>query len=939
MPVRLMALEHAAQQAKVTDDATLRSAIVKVANYYLRMAAGKTPAEMEAVIWQHDSADGADHGASCAAFASLTLELGAQVVGGHSWVTGGGSYPWPLHRWADVRVEPNPASPGVTSILQDAEAHQRWHPVGDGYQPRPGDWVLFDGHVEVVTKYADGVLDTIGGDSVPNFSVNAHSYRAPLGGQGVVGFVNNGDPGGAAGGVQQSSAQGTGGSQAQDDAGVAMTAIPGLPAGGSTQRQPTQVPGLAAIPGMAASASRHAKFTPSVRGQRPEAPQWMSHRGQRRDLSQVAAAATAGVPGAYQSGPTARPPAAMADTAVIPGLPIMAQRLGGGATAPPAVRYSRHQPSPAIAPARGTQAQRAFISEVAPGAIAAQRKYGVPASVTIAQAIDESGWGQSGLATRDYNLFGIKGAGPAGSDAQPTSEYVNGQEVGTTASFRVYGSVAESIDDHGRLLATSGYYGQAMAHKQNPNAFASSLTGVYATDPTYGEQLIGLMREYDLYRYDMASGGAAGGPPAAATAGHGVPGQGTVAEGAAIPGTGAEGTAIPGTATASRVPPDRAASGNRDRRPATPGTAAAGAASRRAAAPGATAPGAESPTAATPDPEAGGSAAAGAASSGTARPGIAPSSTASSRPVPSKSLPSGPGSSTPVASSPAPSGTDSSRLAEPGGGGAGTASPGTAAIPGLGNGGQDPSAAPSPVVPAPRPAPEQTGQRGSAAAGSGAAPSTHSVSARHLHLPDGGLRRRGTARGARAQTVAYQRLVPPSVRNDFVSSARARLLQAEPLYLDVADHSGISWQLLAACDWMQCKARSRYSPVHGEKLGTVNADGTSYRTKSEALEQVADDLVQLARAVYRIDLTAKASMSVRELANAFAAFRWGGLLKLHRTSALEFPYSVAGLTDQHMKMRWPNIDDPNAPDKPGTRFRMPFGAVPVVLCLEYPATA
>jgi hypothetical protein len=54
---------------------------------------------------------------------------------------------------------------------------------------------------------------------------------------------------------------------------------------------------------------------------------------------------------------------------------------------------------------------------------------------------------------------------------------------------------------------------------------------------------------------------------------------------------------------------------------------------------------------------------------------------------------------------------------------------------------------------------------------------------------------------------------------------------------------------------------------------------------------------------------------------------------------MEFPYSVAGLTDQHLKMRWPDIDDRYAPDKPGTRFRMPFGAVPVVLSLGYQAVA
>jgi hypothetical protein len=137
---------------------------------------------------------------------------------------------------------------------------------------------------------------------------------------------------------------------------------------------------------------------------------------------------------------------------------------------------------------------------------------------------------------------------------------------------------------------------------------------------------------------------------------------------------------------------------------------------------------------------------------------------------------------------------------------------------------------------------------------------------------------------------------------------------------------------------MQCGARSRYSPVHGEKLATVNADGTIYRTKSEALEQCADELVQLAQTVYRVDLAAPGDLSVRDLANAFAAFRWGGLLKLHRTSAMEFPYSVAGLTVQHIRMRWPNIDELNTPDKPGGRFHKPFGAVPIVLCLNYPAT-
>ena len=185
----------------------------------------------------------------------------------------------------------------------------------------------------------------------------------------------------------------------------------------------------------------------------------------------------------------------------------------------------------------------------------------------------------------------------------------------------------------------------------------------------------------------------------------------------------------------------------------------------------------------------------------------------------------------------------------------------------------------------------------------------------------------------------YVRQIPPAVAADFVAPAKVPLTRARPLYEDLAGQAGIGWELLAACDWMQCQAQARYSPAHGEKLGTVNPDGTVFRTRSAALAQCARDLVELAGAVYRIDPPARRALTVRELANVFAAFRWGGLLRAHGISAMEFPYSGAGLTYQHLKMRWPDIDDPYAPDKPGARFRRPFGAVPVVLSLGYRALA
>jgi len=843
MPISLMALRQAARPAQA-DDALMRSAAVNVAHYYLRLAENRTPAEMAALIWQHDSMNGVDHGESCAAFASLTLELAAQVVGQQSWVTGGTSYPWPLHKWADVRVDPNPASPGVVSVLQDAAAHDRWHPLGDGYVPLPGDWVLFNGHVEVVTKYADGVLHTIGGDSLPNLSVNAHEYRGPLGAQGVVGFVNNGVLSGSRRTTQSGGGHAPSGHPAGYQEAADLAAIPGTPAVTAGEHPAARPAGHAAIPGMPVTAHH---------------------------------------PSAGPSAPPAGPSA-----------------LPAGPSAPSATRYSRHDPLPATWPP-DTSAQEAFIREVAPGALATQRRYGVPAAVTIAQAIDESGWGQSEVATRDHNLFGIKGTGPAGADPEPTQEYQDGQPVTRTASFRVYHSIAESIDDHGRLLATSPDYQKSMAERQRPAAFAASLTGVYATDPDYGDKLIDLMGQYDLYRYDVAApitGPATRPATGPATAPATVPNQ------AAVPGVPAAPPhrrvrEMPATVRhQASVPGAPAGSWHHPSKPA-----------HQASVPGVPA-----------DP---------------AHQAAVPGAPAATWHHPSKPGRSG-GPAVPGAPA-APQRGVAAASAHPAERRA--AGPDDATIPGLPAAGAPARNVTQTPAPAPSAVPAPSSQPGAYRAQSTAMPSTQTVSARLLAAaaPERPARR-VASRNDGSIARHYQQRIPPSVQKAFTTMARVPLMRAQPLYYDVASYCDIRWELLAACDWMQCEARPRYSPVHGEKLGTANPDGTIYRTKSAALERCADDLIELARTVYQIELTGPAGLSVRELANVFAAFRWGGLLRLHHTSAMEFPYSVAGLTDQHINMRWPDIGDPRAPDRPGGRFRMPFGAVPAVLSLNYPAT-
>jgi len=884
MPVHLLALKKPAKPVSASDSA-LRSAIVNVANYYLRMAQTKSPAEMEAIIWGNDSIDGVDHGESCAAFASLTLALGAQATGQESWVTGGTTYPWPLHQWADVRVDPNPASPGIISVLQDAQAHNRWHPLGDGYQPQPGDWVLFDGHVEVVTRYSGGVLYTIGGDSSPNLSVNAHTFSGPLAAQGVTGFVDNGElPGtvspatsGTANSGSASSGAATGGSgvggaaTAAETAGIleqgqpasvtasaGEAAVPGIQTAtltsrasqlasagrtagrgtetgsgtargrGTTARKGTArmvgtagttgsagMQSVVTMPGVMAGAGMVAGNSATANAPMASAAAGGSAAGGHGSQSQPGSSARAGsatrgstagrASNTGRTGTASRARTGLragkgqrAGTAAIPGLQAAdTASLGSSASATPS--YTRNNPPASASYVPGTASQQAFISQVTPGAMAAQSRYGIPAAVTIAQAIDESGWGQSALAIRDNNLFGIKGTGPAGSDVLPTQEFENGQWVTVNAAFRVYHNVAESIADHSELLATGPSYQQAMADRHLPDAFATDLTGVYATDPQYGSNLIAIMRLYNLYRYDSAASAA---PHPAVQAGTANPG-GTVSQGLTVGQSGAfsqGGLVGQGGATGHDL------------------TGSQGAATI---------------------------------------PGVLDAYTTA--------YTTAPGRTAPAAHEPVQQAKQTAR----------------------------------------RPGPRVTPRRTQA-----------------------------SARRAR-----YVPQIPQAVTAAFITSAKAPLSRAEPLYDDVASRSGIRWELLAACDWMQCQAQPRYSPVHGEKLGTVNADQTAYRTKSEALAQCAAELVELAMAVYWIDITARRPLSVGDLAKVFAAFRWGGLLKLHGISAMEFPYSVEGLTAQHLKMRWPEIKDPKAPDKPGTRFRRPFGAVPVVLSLGYPALA
>lgn len=150
--------------------------------------------------------------------------------------------------------------------------------------------------------------------------------------------------------------------------------------------------------------------------------------------------------------------------------------------------------------------QNEFLKLAVPAAQAAQRKWGVPASVTIAQAILESGWGQSALARQANNFFGIKATAHADSGSYtefPTTEFVDGRRVSEIAKFARYPSPTGSFDAHAVLLALTERYQPAMAVRNDAGAFASELQICgYSTNPAYGSELRSLIQLYDLSQYD-----------------------------------------------------------------------------------------------------------------------------------------------------------------------------------------------------------------------------------------------------------------------------------------------------------------------------------------------------------------------------------------------------------------------------------------------------
>ena len=176
-----------------------------------------------------------------------------------------------------------------------------------------------------------------------------------------------------------------------------------------------------------------------------------------------------------------------------------------------------------------TQKQKDWLKNSAQMSQNVASEKGVYSSIQIAQAIIESGWGQSGLARENHNLFGIKGDYQGQSSDWATQEDVGGGSMITiTAPFRKYPSDKESYQDNADLLLSQGGTNSKVSSKELKGEegkiyscawkkYADSYTkaskcleGSYATDTTYSSKLNGMIEAYNLTQFDVKGSGDTG---------------------------------------------------------------------------------------------------------------------------------------------------------------------------------------------------------------------------------------------------------------------------------------------------------------------------------------------------------------------------------------------------------------------------------------------
>lgn len=150
-----------------------------------------------------------------------------------------------------------------------------------------------------------------------------------------------------------------------------------------------------------------------------------------------------------------------------------------------------------------------FISTIAPLVLTENKKRGYPlfSSVVIAQAICESGWGQSKIMMKANAIFGIKATSNWKGkvyNAKTQECYDGSTYTNITACFRAYNSLSESISDYFDLITKSERYRKACVSNSPLECITAIKNGGYATSPTYINTIMSIINSNNLTKYDNA---------------------------------------------------------------------------------------------------------------------------------------------------------------------------------------------------------------------------------------------------------------------------------------------------------------------------------------------------------------------------------------------------------------------------------------------------
>ena len=138
-----------------------------------------------------------------------------------------------------------------------------------------------------------------------------------------------------------------------------------------------------------------------------------------------------------------------------------------------------------------------FINRYAPHAMEQQIKYGIPASVILAQMAIESSWGTSALARNDNNFFGIK----KGSSWTGLVSYYDDDQA--HEAFRSYDNVGQSLSDHSATLLQPRYLRRCPTDSTDHLGWIKGIkAGGYATASNYVDSVESLIRKYELDKFD-----------------------------------------------------------------------------------------------------------------------------------------------------------------------------------------------------------------------------------------------------------------------------------------------------------------------------------------------------------------------------------------------------------------------------------------------------